>query len=249
MVRMKNHNLNELSLLAGVDIEFINKKGNRFYFHVPTILESYTSNYDYDYFVGCMITPMDELCTKLNQPLMTRLEFIKQAIYRKKNDTAYTLSFKHFMNVVFKKEIRMVDDWLLDGNYVIDDQVMDFLSYILAVNTGTEKLEDVQKELASNVKKTPEELEWDRLMREQQKQINQVKNKFTDSKLTVDLMIAAVMREFKMSIEELMNKNFYFIRYFYRACLKIDAYSLNLIAEGNGNVDAKKHKHKYWVNM
>jgi hypothetical protein len=153
------------------------------------------------------------------------------------------------MNIVFKKEIKMVDDWLLDGNYVIDDQVMDFLSYILAVNTGTEKLEDVQKELSSNVKKTPEELEWDRLMREQQKQINKVKNKFTDSKLTVDLMIAAVMREFKMSIEELMNKNFYFIRYFYRACLKIDAYSLNLIAEGNGNVDAKKHKHKYWVNM
>ena len=102
---MKNHNLSELSLLAGVDIEFINKKGNIFYFHIPTILESYTSNYDYDYFIGCMITPMDEICTKLNQPLMTRLEFIKQTIYRKKNDTAYTLSFKHFMNIVFKKEV------------------------------------------------------------------------------------------------------------------------------------------------
>jgi hypothetical protein len=63
-----------------------------------------------------------------------------------------------------------------------------------------------------------------------------------------ELVIAAIVHDFGLSLQEVLDMNYFTLYYYFGLTDKLASYNVDLIATGTGSVK-KGHKHKYWVNI
>lgn len=104
---------------------------------------------------------------------------------------------------------------------------------------GLEKLDILLKD--KDVE--PELDEFEKRMRENEAKINKIKQKVEDQSLELDKIMIAVMKEFNLTIEEVLSLNLFTVFWYYVHALKINNYRVETIAFGNGLIK----KHKYFI--
>ena len=243
-------NFNEITLTLGKDVIMDVENVKTIAIHIPTISELYTSQYDRSIFLTVMITSLDEI--RQHYPGLyfeSKVEFIIQVL-RERTDVSRIL--EHYFQVLTHNTFRYTEELNLlsfDG-LVVNDQVLDCIGEYLKVGLGYKTLQEYISDHANdNVKKTEEELEWERRERENQQRIAKLKaEKGEGHQMSIEKILYLISYTFGTSLEELGNKNFYTLNVMYADAMRIDAYHLNLIAEGNG-LTGKNHKHIHWINM
>jgi RNA-binding protein YlmH len=86
----------------------------------------------------------------------------------------------------------------------------------------------------------------DRKIRESEEKIKRIKQKReegTDAELSLDKILAAVMKEFRLKMDDLLEMNLFSIFWYYNMSLRYNNYRVETIAYGNGLIK----KHKYFI--
>ena len=238
-------NFNEITLTLGKNIEMEVKGIKTISLHIPTISELYTSHYDRNVFLTVMIGSLDEINKYSVLNFKSKVEFIIQTLQLKDENSEI---LTHYFQILALNKFRYIEELGLitfDG-LIIDNQILERISDYLKVGLGYKTLQEyISEHQNDSVTKTEEELEWERRERENQQRIAKLKaEKSGGTQMSIEKILYLLSYTFGASLEELGNKNFYTLNVMYGDAMRIDAYQLNLIAEGNG-LAGKNHKHQH----
>lgn len=142
---------------------------------------------------------------------------------------------------------KYADDSLKVGDLWLSNEVFELICTYVAISCGQKKI-DVLKQITEEENLTPAMREWNRRLREDQEKIDRARAKASEGKgAELDVVIACLVREFRLSLEEIFNMTYYTIFFLFSQIGKIARYDVDVIAAGMGSLK-KGHKHKHWVN-
>lgn len=241
------HNISVITLFSNSDIVYKRNFRNReqtFLFHLPTIKEMFVSCYDFNIFRALCTRSLKDLNKDFGKEFNTRKElFMFVLTLPESNKIRQT--FVYFLQICCRK-FRLVDGFVLcNGFRIMDDEVIDFFCNMLSLGLGNITLEKFLDENSQTL--TPEELEWKRREEEYKSKIASVKSSKETNSIDIETMLLAISYDFRISLEELMEKNFYTILMYYGQVWRIDAYKTQLSYYGNSF--AKPGKHKHWTQF
>lgn len=240
------HNISEATLLINSDIVYkkmFRNKENTFIFHLPTIKEMYVSCYDFNVFRTLCTRPLKDLNKDFKQSFQSRKELFSFVLSLPDSNKIRQIMV-YYLEICWRG-FRLVDDFMICNNFrIMDNEVIDFFCNALSLGLGNITLEKFLDE-NDNEKLTPEEIEWKRREEEYKSKIASVKSSKEVNNVDINLMLLAINYDFRISLEELMDKNFYTILMYYNQVWKIDAYKTQLSYYGNSF--AKPGKHKHWT--
>ena len=241
------HNVSAVTLLNNSDIFY--KRTHRkieqtFIFHLPTVKEMYDSGHDFNIFRSLCVRTVKELSKDFNIQFEDR-KTIFAFILTSPRENRIRQTLEYFLNLCWKK-FRLVDDFIICNGFRVDNQVIEFFCNLISLGLGHITLE---KFLDDNDTEnlTPEELEWKRREEEYKSRIAAMKSNKDIQGIALEDMLLAISYDFKISLEDLINKNFYTILMYYSQVWKIDAYRTQLSYYGNSF--AKPGKHKHWTQF
>ena len=239
------HNISEITLLSNSDIVYkrdFHKKEQTFIFHIPTIKEMFVSCYDFNIFRALCTKALKELNKDFKTTFKTRKELF-MFILTLPETNRIRQTFLYFLKICCKK-FRLVDGFMIcNGFRFMDDEVIDFFCNTLSLGLGDVTLEKFLDENSQQL--SPEELEWKRREEEYKSKIASVKSSKGADTIDIQTMLLAISYDFRISLEELMEKNFYTVLLYYGQIWRIDAYKTQLSFYGNSF--AKPEKHKHWT--
>ena len=245
---MIRSNFNKITLLANEVItieESIDNIIKIYKFRMPSVLE--TTEFNFYTFLSFCIVEEEELKNWFKRvEFKSRYELFKLILNEPNifRDTVVPFFEKYWLNWN-----EVADDFL-----TVSKEVFDLFCLYLAVACGQKKFKevaDLEQDL-SNL--TPEELEWKKREKEYEDIISKTKAKKSDVDSTNsqgfgnELVIAAVVHDFSLSMKEVLDMNFFTLYYYFSLTEKLGAYNIDLIASATGSTK-KGHKHKYWVNI
>jgi hypothetical protein len=252
---MRQHNISTITLLLNRPIFFhrtVNNIVQKYEFYLPKFIDRYEYDYDFNIFLGVMVSPFDELQSSMKTKFDNRIQLVKAILFSSDGlkDEELTTTIKYYCGK-YMKDFKCDGQMIFANGFVVDDEVWKFFFDCLALNMRMISLKDFLDDHGVDERRlSKDEQELKERSRKNRERIAKIKAKSHHSdgnEDTSDLILTAIMHEFGTSYEELVNKNFYTVLYLYEKCMLIDAYNLTLIAEGNGLTE-KDHKHKYWTD-
>lgn len=139
------------------------------------------------------------------------------------------------------------------GERVLTEKEVDFFKNIILVSFGIKRLEDIVEDKEEEdllAKMSPAERIIYERQQETLKRLEQAKRKRDEakggSKIDLPKMIAGVMKEFNMSLDQIKDLNYYTLYYLFSYVFKIDHYDFMKKAAASGNL-TKKAKIKHWL--
>jgi hypothetical protein len=238
---MLSTNFTKQALLINVPIILHKDSGETFVFNMPSLKDELDGVLNYNFFYGFCAAHIADLREQTKAEFQSKYEFLIKAI---KSGDANAVSLlgclaRHI------QDFKYVDDSLYSGEFQLDDEVLDLFCVYVAIASGCAKWEALSiREQEKNM--SPEEIEWERRKRANQAKINAAKEKAGKGTNFED-MVAAIMCEFSMSLEEVYKLNKFSFVYLYGCVMQIAGYEVSKIAAGTGNL-GHNSKHKYWTN-
>lgn len=240
------HNISEITLLSNSPVNYTRTfRGvvQTFVFHIPTLKEMYSSCYDFYVFRTLCEGKLEKLSKDLHKKFETRMELFLYVLSLPESNRIRQ-NLEYFLKLCWK-EYRLVDGFLVN-KYRVDEEVVDFFCTLLRLGIGSLTLKEFLEYYNNNdTEMTPEEREWKRREEEYKSKIASVKNSDKAEGIDIQMMLLTVSYDFRISLEELMEKNFYTILAFYGQSWKIDSYKVQLAMYGNSFAKIKG-KHKHW---
>lgn len=139
------------------------------------------------------------------------------------------------------------------GERVLTEKEVDFFKNIILVSFGIKRLEDIVEDKEEEdllAKMSPAERIIYERQQETLKRLEQAKRKRDEakggSKIDLPKMIAGVMKEFNMSLDQIKDLNYYTLYYLFSYVFKIDHYDFMKKAAASGNL-TKKAKIRHWL--
>lgn len=226
--KIKAHNVNNLMLIRNKDFYFMNENDKKIIFKVPNF-DDYLADTSLSIFLSMLEidkTQFKEMNIRNNYDLI--LAMLNNNMYL--DDILSTL---HKYIPDLKVEVAGL---FVNGEYIIPEE-LDFIILIWKIALGLEKI-DI---LDNNKEQDPEMSEFEKRIKEQEAKVNKIKNKVDTNNLELDKVIITIMREFNLTMDQILKMNLFTIFWHYIYALKISNYDIEVVAFGNGLL--KKHKH------
>lgn len=196
---------------------------------------------NYNFFYGFCAAHINDLKEQTKAEFDSKKDFLIKAI-RSGDANAVSLLGCLARHI---QDFKYVDDSLFCGEFELTDEVFELFCLYVAIASGCAKWEALSiREQEKNM--SPEEIEWERRKRLNQAKINAAKEK-AGKGTDLEDMVAALMYEFGMSLEEIYDLNKFSFVTLYGNIMSIAGYEVSKIAAGTGNL-GKNSKHKYWTN-
>lgn len=233
-----NFNRTSLLYLSTFEVDYDNQK---FYFTIPKLKDTLKHGFNL-FMVFCSMEEKELRKFFEGVNFVNRYHLLVQ-ILSIENEVAPIL-YKWFQFCI--KDFEYRDDSLMAGEFLITSEVFDLFCTYIAIACGQKKI-DVLVSMEEEKNLTPEEREWNRRMREHQAIIDRARKKADENGLELDIIIACLMREFGLTLDQVFELNYYTIFFLFEQVGKIARYNVDVIAAGNGLLP-KGQKHKYWIN-
>jgi hypothetical protein len=227
-----NHNFTKLQLLRNKEFYFVNTKEERVYFTVPT-LDDYIGDEKMLNFFSLLQVSLNDLNeeTKIENKLELLMYLLNSELY-----LAEIVETLHKL----MKDVSVRTTGLFYKDYSIQPQEFEWLLNSWLISLGIKSFDEKPEE--------PDVVlsDMDRKMKESEEKIKRIKQKReeeTNSELSLDKILAAVMKEFRLKMSELLEMNLFSIFWYYNMSLRYNNYRVETIAYGNGLIK----KHKYFI--
>lgn len=225
--KIKLHSVNKLMLLRNKDFYFVNENDKRIYFKVP--------NFD-DYLADT------NLSIFLSMLEIDKSQFKEMQIKNNYDLILAMLNNNMYLNEIIPTLHKFIPDLTIEGQglfvngeYIIPEE-LDFIILIWKIALGLEKVE-----ILDNKELDPELSEFEKRIKEKEDKIKKIKNKVDTDSLDLDKVLITIMREFSLTMSQILEMNLFTIFWYYVYALKISNYNIEVVAFGNGLI--KKHKH------
>lgn len=245
---MIRSNFTQTALLANTEIiiEYTTEEESKqFRFRMPTIRESTEFNF-YTFLTFCILEENKLRDWFKSAQFDSRYALLK-LIFAEPNDFCNLLCY-------FFKKYWLNWDGEADEFFSMPKEVFDLFCLYLAVAAGQKKFKEIEELEEDLSKLTPEERAW----KEREKEYNDLiaktkakaaeQNKEKGKGMGTELVIAAIVHDFGLSLQEVLDMNYFTLYYYFGLTDKLASYNVDLIATATGSVK-KGHKHKYWVNI
>lgn len=245
---MIRSNFTQTALMANSEIviEYSQNENKILYkFCMPSIKD--TTEFGFYSFLSFCIIPEKDLQEWFKSVNFTSRYELLQLILQEPNDFADLLL--HFFKKYWLNWEKNADEF-----FSISKEVFDLFCLYLAVACGQKKFKEVTEYEEDLDTLSPEEREWKLKQKEYEDLISKTKAKNREQNTTNgnatgnELVIATVVHDFGLSLQEVLDMNFFTLYYYFGLTEKLASYNVDLIATGTGSVK-KGHKHKYWVNI
>lgn len=244
-----NTNFNSQALVLNSIIYFGKDEQEPIQVRIPTIRDS-IKDVDFNVFLSVMFLEVSDyekmfMRTKATEPAAGIIALIRES-------KEMRLKLKPYIErYIVGSEVDVRGIVVRDRQLTVEE--VSFFRDILLVSFGVKNFDDLNKQ------KKEEDLSKmsvaERQAYERQKEILQrlenakkrkqsVKTK--DEEIDFPKIVAGVMKEFKLSLEEVKDLNYYTLYYLFSFVFKIDHYDFMKMAAASGNL-SKKSKIKHWL--
>ena len=234
-------NFTELSLLRNIEIFWFNDDQNIIRVHIPTIgqlTDDHELNMILQYF--------------LSQDSKEEGEDGYASIIKILNNNSIRSIIVNNLNKVIPG-FRVSGIYLMIGDDILTSKDLQFIIHVLKVGLAMKDYTPWPPK-SLNKEKTEIDNKFDTFkqrMEAAEERIRKIKQKSRKQKGEYSPLIdyfAAIAYEFKLSLDEIFNLNYYTLVFYYRQVGKLDAYRINSMAFASGNLK-KNSKHKYFTNI
>ena len=226
------HNFTKLQLLRNKEFYFVNTKEERVYFKVPT-LDDYIGDEKMLNFFSLLQVSLNDLNEETK--IANKLELLMYLL----NSELYLAEIVETLHKLIK-DVSVRTTGLFYKDYSIQPQEFEWLLNSWLISLGIKSFDEKPEELDVVLS------DMDRKMKESEEKIKRIKQKReeeTNSELSLDKILAAVMKEFRLKMSELLEMNLFSIFWYYNMSLRYNNYRVETIAYGNGLIK----KHKYFI--
>lgn len=226
--KIKQHNINALSLIRNKDFYFVNENNVKIQFYVPSF-DDYLADTNLSMFIGLLELDKEkfkEMKIKNNYDLL--IQALQNKLYL--DEILFTLH-KYIPNINYKN-----GGFFVDEEYMIPAE-LDFVVDVWRVALGLLSID----QFTGAAEADPELDEFEKRIREKEAKIKKIKEKTESGNFDLDRIIITVMKEFGLTMSQLLEMNLFTIFWYYRYALRVSNYFVESIAYGNGLI--KKHKH------
>lgn len=226
--KIKSHNVNNLMLIRNKDFYFMNDNDKKIIFKVPNF-DDYLADTNLSIFLSMLEidkTQFKAMNIRNNYDLI--LAMLNNNMYL--DDILSTLH-KYIPDLKIE-----AGGLFVTGEYIIPEE-LDFIILVWKIALGIENLD-----ILNNKKESNTELdEFEKRIQAQEEKIKKIKNKVESDNLQLDKVLITIMKEFNLTIDQILKMNLFTIFWYYVYALKISNYDIEVVAFGNGLL--KKHKH------
>lgn len=227
------HNFTKLNLLRNKPLYFMGEDEIKVMFSVPTF-EDYLDNEPMMGFFSLLQVSLDQ-----NQDYVFD-NYLDLLIYCLK-EQMFVEEIVTSMHLLIK-EVKIEFKGIKAGEHLITKNEFEWLRQRWLIALGVESFEEEEKPEEDKVLS-----EMDRKMKAAEEKLKRIKNKRKEQQeggsLEFDKIVGAIMKEFRISLPELLQMNMFSVFWYYQLCLRYNNYRVETIAYGNGLIK----KHKYFI--
>lgn len=254
-------NFNSISLISGVDIQIIfDDKNIKF---VPPNLITLFSDLNFNDFYAILkqdISDFNKNINLLKFEGVTNRYAMLQTVLLLESKTNNKLEIEQILKKIFP-EVEIINNSLFFNKKEISSDEFDLLFEFLLVSCGDKLLKDIQEIItkgqmhSGEIEKNKKLKEFELKKKEAEEKILAAKNKRnrknksntkgSESKITIDQIVIAVMYEFpSLTIDRIYQMNLFTLLEFWKYVSKVVDNQIQIIAAGNGNIK----KFTYFIN-
>lgn len=235
-------NFNETALILNLPI-VVRSGADTFIFNMPSIEKENGISFNYGFFLACCSSSLDSLKEKIKEIEFNSKYELMLGICKAQFPESVDIIACLAMCI---QNFEYVEDSFKSGASTFNEEIFELFCDYISIATGCNEMNILETK-----KKFRElsdwEKEWERRRLQNESRIKAAKAK-EGKGTSLPLVIASVIREFDLSLDEIKKMNKYGLYFFYQQVGKIMGYEMTTIAAGTGNL-SKKNKLIYWANQ
>lgn len=239
---MISSNFTHVSLLFNNTI-IVKNDTDTYVFNMPSIDFENSTAYNFNFFLGCCASEITLLQKQL--PTIHFESKYELMLTLCKSQTSEAIDVLACLSYCIQ-DFEYVEDSFWCGKTLITDEIFDLFCDYISIACGYNAW-DLLESKRKFSEMSEWEQEWERKKREHDAKIRAAKAK-EGKGVGLDIVVASIMREFGLSIDEIKHMNKYGVYFLFSQVGKIANYEVTKIAAGTGNL-GKSVKHQYWANQ
>lgn len=240
------HNFIEQNILLNAIIRYSSEEDQEpILIKLPTIRDS-VEDANFDMFVSLLFLKVEDY---QKMGLVMKIESAAQGLIALVRESSAVRKQTEYFFEKFLINSKLSSKGVLVNDIPLTEEEVEFFRKVILITYGVEKLEEEKDSVDTSKMGAAEKAIYDR-QQETLRRLEEAKKRkqkvSSEDQVNLPKIIAGVMKEFTMTLEDIKDLNYYTLYYLFSYVFKIDHYDFMKRAAASGNL-AKNAKIKHWL--